>query len=52
MQCIRERAHLYLSPEVASYAAMTLADLQQFIAGTFTPTDAQLWQLARRMQML
>ena len=41
----------YLNPEVASYAGMTLHDLQQFIAGSYWPTDQQLLQLALRMRM-
>ena len=37
---------LYLSPEVGSYAQMSLTDMQQFIAGSYVPTDEQVRALA------
>ena len=40
------RAPLYLSPEVGSYAQMSLTDMQQFIAGSYVPTDEQVRALA------
>ena len=49
VNAIRKRACHYLSPEVAARAGMTLFQLQQFVAGAFTPTDEQLTSLARRM---
>ena len=48
---VRDRAWMYLSPEVAACAGMTLDQLKQFIAGTYFPTDAQLQALARRMRL-
>jgi hypothetical protein len=41
-----------LSEEVAVYAAMSMQDLQQFIAGSYIPTDAQLRALATRMRLV
>ena len=52
LAAIRARAELYLSPEVAACAHMSLHDLQQFIAGSYWPTDVQLQQLARRMRII
>ena len=46
---LRDRAMHYLTPDVAAAAGMSLAQLQQFCAGTFTPTSEQVEQLARRM---
>ena len=46
---IRKRAWHYLSPEVAACAGLSLAQLQQFVAGTVTLTDDQLRDLATRM---
>ena len=43
---VRERAWLYLSPEVAAAAGLSLTELQQFIAGTQALTDAQVQALA------
>jgi hypothetical protein len=48
---IRDRAWLYLNPGVAACAGMTLQELQQFIAGSFHPSEDQLAALARRMGM-
>jgi hypothetical protein len=39
----------YLTPDVAAAAGMSLAQLQQFCAGAFTPAPDQIGQLARRM---
>jgi hypothetical protein len=57
VKAVRDRAHLFLSPEVASHAGITLAELQQFVAGAcgvlgggcVTLTDDQLLRLARRI---
>lgn len=49
IKTIRDRAWLYLTPGVAAAANMTLAELQQFVGGTFHPSDEQLGVLARRM---
>lgn len=46
---LRDRAMHYLTPDVASRAGMSLQQLQQFIAGAFTPTSEQIEQLARRI---
>jgi hypothetical protein len=46
---LRIRVHHYLTPEVASFAGMTLADLQQFISGQYQPSKDQLHRLALRM---
>jgi hypothetical protein len=48
---VRQRSALYLSPEVARVAGMTLAQLQQFAAGAFHPSHEQVQRLARRMQI-
>lgn len=46
---IRKMAYHYLSHTTAQAADMSLQQLQQFIAGSFQPTEAQLAALARRM---
>ena len=46
---VRRQIWLYLSPDVAVVAGMTVDQLQRFISGTFTPTPEQIEQLARRM---
>jgi hypothetical protein len=46
---VRDRAHHYLSPDVAAAAGLTLQELQQFVAGTQTLSEDQLLSLARRM---
>jgi hypothetical protein len=48
---IRDRTWYYLSDEVAAVAGLSLAGLQQFVAGTVTLDDEQLTRLARRMGM-
>jgi hypothetical protein len=48
---VRKRAWHYLSPEVAAVAGMSIFQLQQFVAGTFHPTDDQIHALAIRMQL-
>jgi hypothetical protein len=50
-QRVRDRAWLYLEPCVAATATMTLANLQQFVGGTYHPTDDQIRRLAIRMQV-
>jgi hypothetical protein len=49
---IRKRAWHYLSPSVAACAGMTLAELQQFVAGSYQPTEDQLTLLAKRMRLI
>ena len=40
IRALRDRTWHYLSYEVAIYAGMTgLAELQQFVAGTFHPSE-------------
>jgi hypothetical protein len=48
---VRDRAWMFLSPEVAAVAGMTLVQMQQFIAGMFHPSHDQIQRLARRMQI-
>jgi hypothetical protein len=48
-QRVRARSWHYLNADVAAVAGMTLADLQSFIGGTYTPTESQLVALAKRM---
>jgi hypothetical protein len=45
---IRQRCWHSISPQTAAQAGdgMTMADIQQFIAGTFLPSPAQLTRLA------
>ncbi len=38
-----------LSPEIARAAGMTFGELQGFVAGSFTPDEKQLRDLAQRM---
>ncbi|MFH0300991.1 helix-turn-helix transcriptional regulator [Bradyrhizobium sp. 31Argb] len=47
IKAVRDRAWLYLEPDVAARAGMSLAQLQQFVAGTFVPSPEQLRALAR-----
>ena len=49
IKAVRDRAWHYLSCETAAHAGMTLAEMQQFIAGTYAPSPEQLDKLARRM---
>jgi hypothetical protein len=46
---VRDRAWHYLNHDVAMSAGLTLGQLQQFVAGGFTPTPEQIEQPARRM---
>ena len=48
---IRQRLTHYLEPSVGACAGMTLQQLQQTVAGTFHPSDAQLHLLAIRMRL-
>ncbi len=48
-EAVRNRARHFLNPDVAAVADMTLAELQQFVGGTYTPSADQLQRLARRM---
>jgi hypothetical protein len=48
---VRKRAWHFLDPDTAGSAGMTLAQLQQFVAGTFHPSQEQLRRLARRMSV-
>lgn len=52
IRALRNRAFHYLSYEVALSAGMTgLAQLTQFVAGTYHPSDDQLTRLATRIGM-
>ena len=53
VDAIRRRVWHSISPHTAAMAgdAMTQADLQQFIAHTFLPSDAQLRGLANYFQI-
>jgi hypothetical protein len=51
VEAVRARAPLFISPEVASCAGLSVQDLQQFIAGTQELSPEQLRALARRMQL-
>jgi hypothetical protein len=46
VDAIRRRVEHSLSPQVASFAGLTLENLQQFVAGPFLPDDAALIRLA------
>jgi hypothetical protein len=48
---IRKQVWHYINPSTASAADMTVGQIKQFIAGSFTPSDEQLQRLSRRMQM-
>lgn len=50
-QQTRKRAWEYINPCVAAVASMSLEQLQQFVGGTFHPSDDQITRLARRMQV-
>jgi hypothetical protein len=47
---IRDRAWLSLSPQTAAAAGITLAELQQFCAGAYWPSDQQIRILARLLK--
>ena len=47
---IRDRAWHSISPETAAAAGMSLAELQQFAAGAYTPSDEQIRTLARLLK--
>jgi hypothetical protein len=49
LNAIRVRLHHYISPEVGQCAGLTMQELQQVVAGTLTPSDKQLHQLAIRL---
>jgi hypothetical protein len=49
---IRAHAMHYLSHEVAASARMSLAELQQFVAGNFHPNREQIEALARRLELI
>ena len=51
LEAIRARCWHYLTPEVAARCEMSLFDLQQFLAKSFTPSRRQLEQLALRLHM-
>jgi hypothetical protein len=48
---LRKRAHHFVSYDISRFADMSQHEMQQFIAGTFLPTDDQLVRLANRLQM-
>jgi hypothetical protein len=39
---VRDRTWMYLTPNVAAAADMSLQDLQQFCVGAFTPAPEQI----------
>ena len=49
LKTLRDRTWLFLNSDIAAAAGMSLAQLQQFGAGAFTPAPAQIEQLARRI---
>jgi hypothetical protein len=49
VKTVRDRAWHSLSPQTAAAAGMTLAQLQQFVAGSFHPTPEQIETLSRHM---
>jgi hypothetical protein len=49
VEIVRKRAWHSLSPQTAAAAGMSLAQLQQFVAGGFHPTPEQIEALARRL---
>jgi hypothetical protein len=49
IKAVRARAWLNLSAGVAQTAGLSLAELQQFAIGAFTPPAAQLTVLARAL---
>jgi hypothetical protein len=51
IKAIRHLVWHCLSPHTAEFAGMTLAQLQQFAAGAFTPSEAQLNSLARYLRI-
>lgn len=51
IKALRKRAWHYMLPDPLNAAGMTLHQMQQFIAGNFTPSDVQLRQLWQRMDM-
>ena len=46
---VRRATWHHLEPNIAASADMKLAELQQFIAGTYVPSNEQIAQLARAM---
>ena len=51
INAIRNRTWHSLSPYTAAQAGLTVANLQQFIAGTFTPPEEALIRLANYYQI-
>lgn len=51
VEALKRRACHFLDPTTAAAANISIAELQQFIAGTYHPTGAQLIALARRMSI-
>ena len=47
---LRDRLAIYLSPDIARAAGMSLDELQQFCAGHFMPHPESLQRLARLMK--
>ena len=52
LQQVRSQLWFHLNTDVASAAGMSLADLQQVIAGRYKPDENQLTTLARIMELL
>jgi hypothetical protein len=51
IEMVRNRAMHSLNPTTATYGGMTVAHLQQFVAGAVHPTDEQLANLARHFNI-
>jgi hypothetical protein len=51
LQQVQRRLTMYLNYETARCAGLRLEDLQQTVAGAFTPSAAQLDALARHMKI-
>jgi|RhiMetStandDraft_4_1073278.scaffolds.fasta_scaffold7120843_1 hypothetical protein len=49
IKAIRDRLSHALSPQTAEAAGMSLAELQQFVAGSFHPIPEQIERLARQL---
>jgi hypothetical protein len=52
LQNIQRRLPHYLEPSVAACANMSVADLQQVVAGTYALSPAQTDALAKRLQLM
>lgn len=48
---VRDRAWHYVGQDTAVACDMTLAKMQQFVAGTYCPSEEQLQKLATRIKL-